>query len=86
MNSTPSRTENLGYDSGQVDCGGQLMGGFGSAVLEHCHAQGIRFDAVRVMGVPDRYIAHATREEQLAETGLDAAGIARVVEEERRRS
>ncbi|MFH1708149.1 MAG: 1-deoxy-D-xylulose-5-phosphate synthase [Planctomycetota bacterium] len=62
-----------------------VAGGFGSAVLEHCHAEGIRFDSIRVMGVPDRYIAHATREEQLAEVGLDAAGIVRVITEERSR-
>jgi len=29
--------------------------------------------------MPDRLIAHATRKEQLAEVGLDPAGIARSV-------
>ncbi len=28
------------------------------------------------LGIPDRLIAHATRPEQLAEVGLDPAGIA----------
>ena len=31
------------------------------------------------LGMPDRLIAHATRKEQLAEVGLDPAGIARSV-------
>jgi 1-deoxy-D-xylulose-5-phosphate synthase len=34
---------------------------------------------VRRLGVPDRFVAHASRAEQLAECGIDAAGIARAV-------
>jgi len=53
-----------------------VMGGFGSAVMEL--AAGSRLDAanVRLLGLPDRFIAHASRSQQLAETGLDAAGLA----------
>ena len=60
----------------------QRAGGFGSAVLES--ASRIRVDgraaAVRVFGIPDRYVDHmTTREEQLASAGLDAPSVTRVV-------
>jgi 1-deoxy-D-xylulose-5-phosphate synthase len=57
-----------------------LLGGFGSAVLEHFEAAGRLHDLrIRRIGFPDQFIPHATREEQLADIGLDAAGIARTV-------
>ena len=52
------------------------IGGFGSAVLELAASRGLSIANVRVLGMPDRYIAHASRAEQLAEAGLDSAGIA----------
>ncbi len=54
-----------------------LPGGFGSGVLEHFEQAGI-LDEVRVrrIGFPDAYLEHATRDEQLADVGLDAEGIA----------
>ena len=56
---------------------GQRMGGFGSAVLEAaCDAQ-ISTDGIRRIGIGDRFIAHATRQEQLSELGLDVEGIVR---------
>jgi 1-deoxy-D-xylulose-5-phosphate synthase len=55
---------------------GVLMGGFGSAVLEAAVDAGVNVAHVRRLGVPDRYIEHAERGEQLADLGLDAAGIA----------
>ncbi len=54
----------------------QVMGGFGSAVLELLAAQGPVRARVELLGVPDRFIEHAARSEQLAELGLDARGIA----------
>ena len=56
-----------------------LQNGFGSAVLEHAVAHNLPTDLVTRLGHPERLIAHATRREQLAEVGLDAAGIARSV-------
>ena len=56
---------------------GSLMGGFGSAVLELANEVGLSTTHVRRLGVPDRYVLHAEREEQLAEVGLDVEGIAR---------
>ncbi|MCC6677447.1 MAG: 1-deoxy-D-xylulose-5-phosphate synthase [Phycisphaerales bacterium] len=53
-----------------------IIGGFGSAVLEA--AQELGLDASRVvrLGLPDSWILQDSRAQQLAEVGLDAAGIA----------
>jgi 1-deoxy-D-xylulose-5-phosphate synthase len=51
-----------------------VMGGAGSAVNEFLHAAGLPV-AVMNLGLPDEYIDHAQREEQLAACGLDAQGI-----------
>jgi len=53
-----------------------LQNGFGSAVLEHAVAHRLPTASVVRLGMPDRLIAHATRKEQLAEVGLDPAGLA----------
>ena len=54
---------------------GCLMGGFGSAVLEAANEAGLPTTHVRRLGLPDRYVLHAERDEQLAEVGLDVDGI-----------
>ena len=56
-----------------------IVNGFGTAVVEHAHQH--RFDArlVTRLGLPDRFIKHASRPEQLKEVGLDPAGIVRSV-------
>ena len=54
---------------------GTLEGGFGSAVLEAVNAAGQRTDHIRRLGLPDRYIEHAERGEQLRDLGLDYDGI-----------
>src|SRR6202042_2349504 len=54
---------------------GCLMGGFGSAVLEAANDAGLSTGHVRRLGLPDRYVMHAERDEQLAEVGLDVDGI-----------
>ena len=56
---------------------GCLMGGFGSAVLEAASDAGIPSTHVRRLGLPDRFVLHAERDEQLAEVGLDVEGIIR---------
>jgi 1-deoxy-D-xylulose-5-phosphate synthase len=56
-----------------------LQNGFGTAVLEHCVTHGLPTARILRLGIPDRLVAHATRREQLAEVGLDAAGIARAI-------
>ncbi len=50
--------------------------GFGSAVMELASKNSLDASGVKLLGVPDRFIAHAGREQQLAEIGLDAAGLA----------
>ena len=58
----------------------QRAGGFGSAVLEALQPLPGAAARVRLLAIPDRFIEHrTTREEQLAEVGLDADGIERVV-------
>jgi len=54
---------------------GCLMGGFGSAVLESANDAGLSTSHVRRLGLPDRFVLHSERDEQLAEVGLDEAGI-----------
>lgn len=54
-----------------------LIGGFGSAVLELANEAGLPTTHIRRLGLPDRYILHAERDEQLAEVGLDVEGIFR---------
>ncbi|MFN0050572.1 MAG: 1-deoxy-D-xylulose-5-phosphate synthase [Planctomycetales bacterium] len=56
-----------------------LVGGFGSAVLEETNAAGLRTDHIRRLGLPDVFIEHADRAEQLRGAGLDADGIVRAV-------
>ena len=53
-----------------------LQNGFGSAVVEHAVAHHLPAEHITCLGMPDRLIAHATRKQQLAEVGLDTAGIA----------
>ena len=52
-----------------------LAGGFGSAVLEALSGEGISVPA-RLLAVPDVLVEHGDPAAQLAEFGLDAAGIA----------
>jgi 1-deoxy-D-xylulose-5-phosphate synthase len=56
-----------------------LQNGFGSAVVEYAVARDLPTRHITRLGMPDRLIAHATRSQQLAEVGLDCAGIVRSV-------
>ena len=59
-----------------------VAGGFGSAVLETANALGLPTDRILRLGMPaDRFIAQGTRVGQLAECGIDAAGIAATVQD-----
>jgi 1-deoxy-D-xylulose-5-phosphate synthase len=58
-----------------------LQNGFGSAVLEHALTHRLPVDHLTRLGMPDRLIGHATRQEQLTEVGLDPTGIAKAVRE-----
>ena len=56
-----------------------VAGGAGSAINEWlaAHRAGC---AVLNLGLPDRFIAHGSREQLLADCGLDAAGVLRAVQ------
>lgn len=54
-------------------------GGFGSAVLELAVERGWPTQNLRVACLPDRFIPHAGRGEQLAMAGLDAEGLAQAM-------
>jgi len=57
----------------------QRAGGFGSAVLE-CASRLPGSGRVRLLGVPDRFVDHfSSREEQLADVGLDPDGVLKAV-------
>jgi 1-deoxy-D-xylulose-5-phosphate synthase len=54
---------------------GTLEGGFGSAVLEAVSAAGLDTRHIVRRGLPDVYVEHAERHEQLADLGLDVSGL-----------
>ena len=55
-----------------------IAGGAGSGVAEALAAHGIDLPILH-LGLPDRFLEHASREELLAEAGLDQAGIRRAL-------
>ena len=55
-----------------------IAGGAGSAVLELLATEGLAMPTL-VLGLPDRYLEHASREQLLMEVGLDAAGVVRQI-------
>jgi 1-deoxy-D-xylulose-5-phosphate synthase len=57
---------------------GTIVNGFGAALARYMEAGRRQHPALLVdmLGVPDRILEHATRAEQMAECGIDAAGIA----------
>jgi 1-deoxy-D-xylulose-5-phosphate synthase len=57
---------------------GTIVNGFGATLSRYIEAARRDRPALRVemLGVPDTIIDHANRDQQLAELGLDAAGIA----------
>jgi 1-deoxy-D-xylulose-5-phosphate synthase len=64
---------------------GCLMGGFGAAVLEAANEAGLNTAHIRRLGLPDGFILHAERDEQLAEAGLDLEGICAATLDQARR-
>ncbi len=51
-----------------------VKGGAGAEVSEYLHAKGYT-NQLLTLGIPDRWIEHATRAEQLSACGLDSQGI-----------
>jgi 1-deoxy-D-xylulose-5-phosphate synthase len=58
---------------------GTLEGGFGSALLEAANAAGLDTRHIVRLGLPDRFVEHAERNELFADLGLDVNGICRTI-------
>jgi 1-deoxy-D-xylulose-5-phosphate synthase len=59
-----------------------VQGGLGSAILEYYATSGrLQGTPMGFAGFPDAYVPHATRGEQLADLGLDAAGLRRTMQQ-----
>jgi len=59
-----------------------VSGGFGSAVLEAAQESGLSTISIKRLGMPkERFISQGSRSGQLAEAGLDAAGIANTIKD-----
>lgn len=56
-----------------------IVGGFGSAVLESAQSMALDTSGIVRHGIPDHWIHQDARTDQLAEVGLDANGIARMI-------
>ncbi len=56
-----------------------IAGGAGSGVNEFLAAEGIE-SAILNLGIPDQFVDHGGREDQLAECGLDEVGIRAAIE------
>ena len=56
-----------------------VVGGFGSAVLESAQEQRLDASGIHRAGLPDSWVYQDSRSRQLAEVGLDAAGLARAI-------
>ena len=52
-------------------------GGFGSAVLELCHRNGVKSEIV-LLGIPDRFIDHGSQKQLRRECGLHAENIVHI--------
>ncbi len=53
-----------------------LAGGLGSAILELAVSRGLDVSRVRMLGIPDRFVRHGSRSQQLQEVGLTPDSIA----------
>ncbi|MBT3279601.1 MAG: 1-deoxy-D-xylulose-5-phosphate synthase [Phycisphaerales bacterium] len=56
-----------------------VVGGFGSAVLEAANELGLDTSPITRCGISDTFVAHASRDRQLCEVGLDIDSIVQLV-------
>lgn len=59
---------------------GAKIGGFGSAILEFANRQGYQ-NAIRIMGIDDRFIEHGNVATLHKEAGIDEISISKVIDE-----
>jgi 1-deoxy-D-xylulose-5-phosphate synthase len=57
---------------------GTVVGGFGSAILEFMNQFGYKTD-IKILGIPDKIIEHASQSQQQHDVGIDAGGIAEAI-------
>ena len=57
---------------------GTVMGGFGAAILEFMNAHHYKAD-VKILGIPDQIIEHASQKQQQQQVGIDAVHIAEAI-------
>lgn len=57
---------------------GTVIGGLGSAILEFMNEHHYKAD-VKILGIPDKIIEHASQKQQQAEAGIDAEHIAEAI-------
>ena len=57
---------------------GTIVGGFGSGVLEIMQEKGLKNNVIR-LGIPDKFIEHATQTEQYQECGFNTEAIVKTV-------
>jgi 1-deoxy-D-xylulose-5-phosphate synthase len=57
---------------------GTVLGGFGSAILEFMNAHHYKAD-VKILGIPDTIIEHASQKQQQAQAGIDLNHIANAI-------
>ena len=55
-----------------------VIGGFGSAIIEEAISRKLDTTLITTLGLPDRFIGHGSRKEQLEDAGIDAVSIAAV--------
>ncbi len=58
-----------------------IVGGFGAAVVDAAQEMGLDTSRITRIGLPDSWVHQDSRAKQLAEVGLDLAGISRAVRE-----
>lgn len=58
-----------------------LLGGFGSSVLEYLVTHNQPTNNIHLMGIPEQYIAHGSKDELLRELNLDLASIIQKVQD-----
>ncbi len=57
---------------------GTVVGGFGSAILEFMNQFGYKTD-IKILGIPDKIIEHASQSQQQHDVGIDATAIAEAI-------
>ncbi|QMS85687.1 1-deoxy-D-xylulose-5-phosphate synthase [Candidatus Xianfuyuplasma coldseepsis] len=56
-----------------------ILGGFGSSILEFCNQHQLPTTNIHLMGIPEQYVAHGTKQELLHELNLDVDSIIELV-------